>query len=518
MDIIITTTTTPTPIPTTATHAIPRPAAASQTRPLPPIRQTRPGRAAGSQGYSVQDMVVLAECVSEVLPLGTTEWNSVLSRYNAYASRAGRAQRAYHSLRTKFRSIVLQPIPPTGLLEDSPRYVQQAKRAARAIEERSRSLLSQNPNWAESDEETGVPAQVPARSATVEDEQELTQANVDMSTTGTTTQANPPTTQQADHSVAPPSVINPSLANQPLEEQARSSASPGMISTASLHSVARSGTSPARTAAAWSAARSPPRLPSTSLHSLRPNHFSPLGSRARQDLSSKATAGLGARRGVRGVTNGDTNEVPGHLDPGVCSSSNSSVPTPRERELDRGLVEFYLMKLQEANETIIRLQDESSRTKEAHAARLQGLEEENRRLRDSLLQQSVRAECTQGQLEMMNRLWELSKASAFSFFQPGVPHPPAPTAPPQSLPNFPSTSLQPSATLSALPNSSLCPDSNQPSLPQQPSSSSLPPGPDSVSAAQLPSSIPAALLPSSIPASSPAHDQQHLSLPPPAPL
>jgi len=439
----------------------------SQPRPAPLIRQGRPGRAAGSQGYSVQDMVVLAECVSEVLPLGTSEWNEVLSKYNDYASRSGRALRAYPSLRTKFRAIVQQP-NPHGSLEDSPRYVQLAKRVAKAIEDRSRLLVSQNPNWAESDEERGVSAsvQVQNRSTAIEDEKNQDSAM----------ETNPPTQVEQPTGDLP---INPPAApNQSSEDHSRSSASPGIISTAStLQSVRRSGTSPIRNTTR-SAARSLPRLPSTSIHHPpRPNHFSPLGS----------TSG-GGRRG-RG-----TNPIRGvYLEPEGCSSSSSS---QREREADRGgLVELYLMKLQEANETIIRLQDESSKSRETNATRLQGLEDENRRLRDSLLQQTVKAECLQGQLEMMGRLWELSKASSFGFFQP-VPSASQPPANQNVNPILQPSPLNPMATPA--------PDNNNsPNLQQQSSNSSL-----------APSSLPLDLPQPAVSTCPPALHEQHIPVPP----
>ncbi|KAA1067609.1 hypothetical protein PGT21_011284 [Puccinia graminis f. sp. tritici] len=400
------------------------------TRPAGPlIRQSRPGRAAGSQGYSASDMTALTECVLALLPLGTTEWNEVCDRYNSYAHNAGRALRASHSLKTKFRTLVHHP-NPSGLLDDCPSYVRLAKQAAKAIEKRSRFLISQDPDWAESDEDkgTGTSVQVSGRSTTMEDDQErATQENGEE-----TRPLNPQT--QVEPSGNPAGI--PVLPAQVSEEGSQSSASPVMISTTSLQPFVRSTTSPLRTAS-QPALKSLQRPGPTKAHPLRSNYFSPMGSRDRRDLS--AIGGSGRRD--RGSTDGDSKTTRGNnLQPEPGSSSQL-----RERENDRGLVDFYSLRLQEANATIIRLQDEASRSKDAHASRVQALEDENRRLRDSLLQQTVKADSLQGQLEMMGRLWDLSKASSFAFFQPST------NQTPLNIPSFPNFNL-PQSTSSSIPH------------------------------------------------------------------
>ncbi|KAA1129475.1 hypothetical protein PGTUg99_011735 [Puccinia graminis f. sp. tritici] len=278
------------------------------------------------------------------------------------------------------------------------------------------------------DKGTGTSVQVSGRSTTMEDDQErATQENGEE-----TRPLNPQT--QVEPNGNPAGI--PVLPAQVSEERSQSSASPVMISTTSLQPFVRSTTSPLRTAS-QPAPKSLQRPGPTKAHPLRSNYFSPMGSRDRRDLS--AIGGSGRRD--RGSTDGDSKTTRGNnLQPEPGSSSQL-----RERENDRGLVDFYSLRLQEANATIIRLQDEASRSKDAQASRVQGLEDENRRLRDSLLQQTVKADSLQGQLEMMGRLWDLSKASSFAFFQPST------SQTPLNIPSFPNFNL-PQSTSSSIPH------------------------------------------------------------------
>ncbi|KAI9617219.1 hypothetical protein H4Q26_013084 [Puccinia striiformis f. sp. tritici PST-130] len=403
----------------------------------------RPARRFKLYGVLPLNHDVLAECVAAVLPLGTTEWNEVLENYKNYARRAGKAERAHHSLRTRYRALVLHP-NPTGNLEDCPPYVRVAKQAATAIEERSRLLVSQDPNWAESDEEKGTsgPIQVSGQSVTIEDEEGTTQENVNESIQ--TTRVN---NQTSIEPIGIP-VVNPEGPIRGTEDLNRSSPSPEMVSTGSLHSVVRSAAGPVQTAAR-SATRAPHRPgSSTDTQPMRQLHFSPTGSRGRRDISSMAHS---ARR-ARGSSGG------GYLDPEPQSSSQ------RERDTDRGLVDFYSLRLQEANASIIRLQDKAIRSRETHESRLPGVQDENRRLRDNLLQQNVKCECLQGQLEMMGRLWELSKASSFAFFQQStsnqnlnIPFPNfnLPTSSSSSLPQIPCVPPAPSSNTNPRPTNGI---------------------------------------------------------------
>ncbi|OAV87494.1 hypothetical protein PTTG_08188 [Puccinia triticina 1-1 BBBD Race 1] len=394
-----------------------------QPRPPPVIRQNRTGRAVGSQGYSAADMTVLAECVSAVLPLGTTEWNEVLDKYNSYAGKAGRALRQSHSLRTKFRNLVHQPV-----VDDSPGYIRVAKQAAKAIDQRSKLLVSQDPNWAESDEEkgTGTPMQISTGLTGIEDGpiEEIADDSRERRPIDPSIQVEPNGNPAA----------NPAAPVRSSEERSQSSTSPEMLSAASLQSVRRSATSPLRSAARSAPARSLQRPGPTNTHPPRSNHFSPMGSRDRQDFSSTGVTG----RRVRGSTSGCSNTMRDCLEPEPGSSNSSS----QQRDTDRSLVDFYSQRLHEANATIIRLQDEARRGNEVQASRLQSLEDENRRLRDNLLQQTVKAECLQGQLEMMGRLWDLSKASSFALFQPSANN----QQPLNNAPPFPNFNIPPSAS------------------------------------------------------------------------
>ena len=97
--------------------------------------QRRPGRAKGSQGYSIADCQALVAAVKQYLPLGSQEWAHVLEKYNTYANTNNRLNRDLDPLKLKFRALVNHS-KPTGD-PDCPSYVREAKATAKAMEARA---------------------------------------------------------------------------------------------------------------------------------------------------------------------------------------------------------------------------------------------------------------------------------------------------------------------------------------------------------------------------------------------
>ena len=111
-----------------------------------PATQRRPGRAKGSQGYSVADCVALVDAVKAVLPLGAQEWGYVLEQYNQYAVDNNRATRDLDPLKIKFRALATHS-KPTGD-PDCPSHIREAKATLKAMDSRAH-MIACNDNSAD---------------------------------------------------------------------------------------------------------------------------------------------------------------------------------------------------------------------------------------------------------------------------------------------------------------------------------------------------------------------------------
>jgi hypothetical protein len=110
----------------------------------PNTAQRRPGRAKGSQGYSIPDLLALVEAVRAFLPLGAQEWERVQQRYNSqYAEVEGRDIRELNSLKTKFQALVTHP-KKTGD-PDCPKHVCDAKATQNAMDARAHVIACNDP-------------------------------------------------------------------------------------------------------------------------------------------------------------------------------------------------------------------------------------------------------------------------------------------------------------------------------------------------------------------------------------
>ncbi|KAI0344498.1 hypothetical protein BDW22DRAFT_1427198 [Trametopsis cervina] len=90
------------------------------------------GRAAGSKGYSDEEMNLLAQTVLSVQPLGPDEWRTVLALYNEQAEQEGFPSRELDALRQKYDRMLVQP-KPTGRGE-APAWVDLVHEASEAIQ------------------------------------------------------------------------------------------------------------------------------------------------------------------------------------------------------------------------------------------------------------------------------------------------------------------------------------------------------------------------------------------------
>ena len=99
-----------------------------------PATQRRPGRAKGSQGYSVADCVSLVDGVKAFLPLGAQEWGYVLDQYNNYATENNWVIRNLDPLKIKLCALATHS-KPTGD-PDCPLHIRDAKATLKAMDSR----------------------------------------------------------------------------------------------------------------------------------------------------------------------------------------------------------------------------------------------------------------------------------------------------------------------------------------------------------------------------------------------
>ncbi|KAA1078092.1 hypothetical protein PGT21_050331 [Puccinia graminis f. sp. tritici] len=359
----------------------------------------RTGHQKGSQGYNGDDCLALVTCVKHVLPLGSNDWNRVHELYEQYAAANGRTPRDPDPLKTKFKALVASK-KPTGN-PDCPVWIREAKRANMMIKDRAKSLA-----FVDDDDEEDIVSNNERNG--VGNPVRLSPANFGSLSQGTLILG-----WSATQSQLPNNPLD--LDVDPNDESLHDSADISQSSSnPSLAAVQGQNSSVVNRGLASSVAGAGDR----GINSTQPQNtrqattFIQRNQSQTANSASRSTA-TGPSPSLGQSTTGRQAKAsqPAGLHTTLATFFDPDARAARDQETS--MSQFYASRLQEANSTIARLQDEINRLHEGVNANILCLQDELRQAQTNLAQKTSDNQDLRHRLEMMQLRLELNPPGGF---------------------------------------------------------------------------------------------------------